>query len=211
MTNVVVVLRSYQFILIPVALGLLLPTLLMPWVVINLLGINGLTPVDLVRGSYELSNASESNPDASETAREQPELVFLDLVSSYNVTGLYLLWISAYLGSIVTMILAAILKKWRARITVVAGALAIAAGLAWFVSIEVLKMNFVEQASLTGGLIGEEFRGNERALIDSIVMIGLGPFLAATAGAIGVLSYLANRYLKKRNDSDFRHQQSQPP
>src|SRR2546428_6434885 len=162
MTNIVS-LRPYQFILLPIALGLLLPTLLMPWVIINFQGVNGLTPLDLMRGSYERSNNDSGSKEGFATAsREHPELVFLDLVSSYKVESAFAFWISTYLASIVAMILSLVFQKLRTKLAVIAGCLAIAAAITWFYSIEELKINFAEQAAMTGGLIGDALTSTSR-------------------------------------------------
>lgn len=194
--------RKYQFILIPIALGFLLPSLLMPWVTINFLGVTGLTPLDLFQGSYKMSSNVTSSEDTAAASREPPELVFLDLVSSYNVAWLYSVWMLAYLGSIIVMIISAMLKQWRVQTALLGGALAIVAATVWLFSIEEMKINFAAQASMTGGLIGGEFKGNERALIDTIVRMGLGPYIAIAAGAAGILSYPIQHYFKKSRDDD---------
>ena len=213
MTNIVS-LRPYQFILLPIALGLLLPTLLMPWVIINFQGVNGLTPLDLMRGSYERSNNDSGSKEGFATAsREHPELVFLDLVSSYKVEGAFAFWISTYLASIVAMILSLVFQRLRTRIAVIAGSLAIAAAITWFYSIEELKINFAEQAAMTGGLIGEEFKGkgNERTLIDTIVRIGFGPYVVMPAGALAILFNSIQHYSKRNNRSDRHLQEKDKP
>jgi len=209
MTNIVS-LRPYQFILLPIALGLMLPTLLMPWVIINLQGVNGLTPLDLVRGSYERNNNDGGNKDDIVTSsREHPELVFLDLVSSYKVQGAFALWISTYLASIMAMILSLVFQRLRTRMAIIAGSLAIAAAMTWLYSIEELKVNFAEQAAITGGLIGEEFKGNERTLIDTIVRIGFGPYVAIPAGTLAILFYPIQRYLKRNNKTGLHLQKDE--
>ena len=211
MTNIVS-LSPYKFILLPIALGLLLPTLLMPWVIINFQGVNGLTPLDLMRGSYgRNNNDSDSKGGIATAIREHPELVFLDLVSSYKVEGAYAFWISTYLASIVAMILSIVFQRLRTRIAVIAGSLAIAAAITWFYSIEELKINFAEQAAMTGGLIGEEFKGNERTLIDTIVRMGFGPYVAMPAGALAILFNSIKHYSKRNNRSDRHLQEKDKP
>ena len=208
----IVSLSPYKFILLPIALGLLFPTLLMPWVIINFQGVNGLTPLDLMRGSYARNNNDSGSKESFATAsREHPELVFLDLVSSYKVEGAYSFWISTYLASIVAMILSIVSQRLRTKMAVIAGSLAIAAAIAWFYSIEELKINFAEQAAITGGLIGEEFKGNERTLIDTIVRMGFGPYVVIPAGALAILFNSIQYYSKKNNRSDPHLQEKDKP
>jgi hypothetical protein len=210
MTNVVGLVREYQFILLPIALGLLLPTLMMPWIIINFQGITGLTPLDLMFGSYEHGSTVSDNKGLPSSSREHNELIFLDLVSPYNIFGIYALWILTYLASMITMILCIVLKKWRSRFAIIAGILAVVASLTWFYTIEALKINFVQQASVTGGLIGEEFRGSERILVDEIVRMGFGPYLALIAGATGIIPYFTKRYVIKRDNSRHVQEKGQP-
>jgi hypothetical protein len=184
----------------------------MPWVIINFQGVNSLTPLDLMRGSYERNNNDIGNKEDFATAsREHPELVFLDLVSSYKVEGAYAFWISTYLASIVAIILSVVFQRLRTKMAVIAGSLAIAAAITWFYSIEELKINFAEQAAMTGGLIGEEFKGNERTLIDTIVRMGFGPYVAMPAGASAILFNSIQHYSKRNNRSDRHLQEKDKP
>ena len=198
MTHMVLGQRSYRFILIPIALGLLLPTLFMPWVIISFQGVSALTPIDLMLGSFEKTESQSAIID-----REHPELLFLDLVSSYKVQGAYFFWLSAYIISIISMVLSLLIPRSRTTTVLIAGSLALAAAIAWFYSIEGLKTNFVNQAAMTGGLIGEEFKGNERYLIDNIVRMGFGPYVVALAGAVG-LFHFGQYYLKRNYQTDSR-------
>jgi hypothetical protein len=172
----------------------------MPWVILNFQGVNGLTPLDLLRGSYERAQRGAT------ADREHPELLFLDLVMSYKVEGVYILWICTYLASIVAMIISLVFQRLRTKIVVIAGSLAMASAIAWFFSIEELKINFAEQAAMTGGLIGGEFKGNERTLIDTIIKIGFGPYIAISAGALGIFFYFSRHY-SKRDDKTGLHLQ----
>jgi hypothetical protein len=52
--------------------------------------------------------------------------------------------------------------------------------------IESIKNTFAEQAALTGGLIGEEFRGNENSLADRILKVGIGPLVIIPAGGLAI-------------------------
>jgi hypothetical protein len=209
MTHLALSFGEYQFIFLPVALGLLLPTLALPWVLINFQGVSSLTPTDLLWGSYELGSNSTEYRDFAAASREHPELVYLDLVTSYNAQGLYAIWMVTYLASMIAIILSLTLRKWRSIIAVIAGILAISAVIAWFYSMEVLKSTFVEQAGMTGGVIGEEFKGNERALIDSILGIGFGPYLVIPAGAMAILFSIVRHY-GKSGDNARLHEKDQP-
>jgi hypothetical protein len=184
-------LDSFHFVLLPIALGLVVPTLLMPWAIINFQGVSGLTPIDLIKGSL-------GNTDNSFT-REHPELVFLNLVSTSKMQAGFVLWAISYLASIIAILLSVGIQRWRTKFSLAAGVLVILSASTWLITIEQIKVSFAEQAALTGGLIGEEFKGSERTLIDTILKVGFGPFVALSAGAPCVLFYVWASYLKSNN------------
>jgi hypothetical protein len=182
---------SYRFILVPIALGLLLPSLIMPWVIFGLFGTSNLSPVDLLPSS---SDAADSGV-TPELVREHPEVIFHDLVKSYNATNLYISSMATYLISIVCMISSMFVNNQRKMIvTLVAGILAITSAVIWFAMIESVKTSFALQAALTGGLIGEEFRGNEKGLADTILKVGIGPYIVSIAGGVGISSYFIQKW-----------------
>jgi hypothetical protein len=64
---------------------------------------------------------------------------------------------------------------------------------------------------MTGGLIGEEFKGNERTLIDTIVRMGFGPYVAMPAGALGILFFSVQQYLKRNKNTSLSLQEKDKP
>ena len=190
MAKVIKTASSYRFLLVPIALGLLLPSLIMPWITFGLFGTSNLSPIDLLPSS---SDAADSGV-TPELVREHPEVIFHDLVKSYNATSLYMLSMATYLISIACMIVSMLMKNQRKMIiTLIAGILAITSAIIWFVMIESVKTNFAQQAALTGGLIGEEFRGNEKGLADTILKLGIGPYIVSIAGGVGISSYFIQK------------------
>jgi hypothetical protein len=187
-------LGSYHFILLPIALGLVTPTMLMPWAIISFQGVNGLTPIDLIKGSLEKSDNAYT--------REHPELIFLNLVSTSKMQSGYLLWAISYFASIPAILLSLVFQRWRAKLAIIAGVLVILSASTWLILIEQMKVSFAEQAAITGGLIGEEFKGNERALIDTILKLGIGPFVALAAAAPCILFYAWSKYLKPNSKTN---------
>lgn len=177
---------SYRFLLVPIALGLLLPSLIMPWVIFGLFGTSNLSPIDILPSSSDAADSGVT-PDL---VREHPEVIFHDLVKSYNATNLYISSMATYLISIAGIIVSMFMNNQRKMIvTLVAGILAITSAIIWFVMIESIKTNFAQQAALTGGLIGEEFRGNEMGLADTILRLGIGPYIVSIAGGVVICSY----------------------
>ena len=187
---------SYRFLLVPMALGLLLPSLIMPWVTFALFGTSNLSPVDLLPSS---SDAADSGV-TPELVREHPEVIFHDLVKSYNATNLYISSMATYLISIACMIVSMFMNnQLKMIITLVTGILAITSAVIWFVMIDSVKSNFAQQAALTGGLIGEEFRGNEKGLADTMLKVGIGPYIVSIAGVVGISScFIQKRSAAKR-------------
>ena len=176
---------SYNFILLPIVLGLLLPSLIMPWVTLSLFGTSNLSPIEL------LSSGSDdpSGGITPDIIREHPEIIFHDLVKSYKVTTPYVISLASFLASIVGTGIAIAMKnkhKHRWIVALIAGVLAITSTVVWFMMIESIKNTFAEQAALTGGLIGEEFRGNENSLADRILKVGIGPLVIIPAGGLAI-------------------------
>lgn len=192
MAEVPTITSSYQFLLLPIALGLLLPSLIMPWVTLDLFGTYNLSPTDLLFSSSDVADAGIS-PDL---IREYPEIIFHDLVRSYKATSSYIISMATFLAGIVGIILSIATKnQQRMLVALIAGALAITSAIAWFLLIDSIKNNFAQQAALTGGLIGEEFKGNEKGLADRILRVGIGPFVIIPAGGAGISYYFIQRRL----------------
>lgn len=192
MARVSAMATSYNFILLPIALGLLLPSLIMPWVTLGLFGTSNLSPIDLL-SSWPDDQSGDITPD---TIREHPEIIFHDLVKSYKVTAPYIISMAFYLASIVGAVIAIVMKnkhEHRWIVALIAGVLAITSAAVWFMMIESIKNTFAEQAALTGGLIGEEFRGNENSLADRILKVGIGPLVIIPAGGLAIGYYFFQR------------------
>jgi hypothetical protein len=183
MARVSTLASSYNFILLPIALGLLFPSLIMPWVTFGLFGTSNISPLDLL-SSWSDGPSGGITPDI---IREHPEIIFHDLVKSYKVTAPYVISMACYLASIVGIVIAITMKNKHKRVVaLIAGVLAITSAAVWFVMIESMKNSFAQQAALTGGLIGEEFRGNENSLADRILKVGIGPLLLIPAGGLAI-------------------------
>jgi len=179
-------LMDYRFIFVPAALGVLLPALFLPWVVINFLGLTPFSAFDIVRSTLW--------QDDSESSDQKSRFDLQDLISSYRDTSTTVVAsIVLYIASIIGMAVAIPFRRHRSTIALSAGILAIASSLLWFYSIETLKSNFAQQAAMTGGIIGEEFKGHERSLADIIVGLGLGPYVALAGGVIGTLTFISHK------------------
>lgn len=182
------ILRGYQFLPVPLALGLILPAAAIPWIGINFMGNHQFSPIDIVTLLY--SKVSSTTPG------EEPDI--LNLLSSYD--GSYYLAVFsliAYVSSIATLVVAAAWRSWCSWIALTAGILAIASAACWVLAVDSLKESFSAQAALTGGIIGEEFKGHEQTLADSLIRPGIGQYFVACAGAVAVLTLAAEKSSQK--------------
>jgi len=93
-----------------------------------------------------------------------------------------------YLSSISMMILSIVFN--RSKILLIAGILAMSSGILWVYTIESFKTDFVQTAVSAGGIIGEEWKGQERSIINSIIIMGSGHYISILAGTLAILAYL---------------------
>lgn len=170
-------LAGYRYLLVPVALGLLVPTLAVPWMSINLLGSRSYTPPEIMAALVQPAAAKEEG-------RAGIDLSMLHergTVLSASVASMAL-----YSAAIAAMMAAIPYRARRQQLALAAGILAIAAGSLWMYAIEALKSGFAAAAQMTGGIIGEEFRGREGELASLFIVTGAGPYFALGAGAVAV-------------------------
>lgn len=186
------VLMNYRFIFVPAALGFLLPALFLPWIVINFLGLTPFSPFDIISSTFWKDDSTPSD--------QKSRFDLQDFISSYQDTSTAVVAsMVLYFVSGIGMAAAIPLRHHRSTIAFSAGILAIASSLLWFYSIDSLKNNFAQQAAITGGIIGGEFKGHERSLADVIIGLGLGPYVALAGGAIGTLTFIGHKATIVRN------------
>lgn len=179
-------LRSYVFLLVPISLGILLPSIFISWIAVNFMGYHQFSPIDMVTELYG-QNESPGSFDIR------------NLLLSYNDTYYYTVAsFSLYFASLVGLIVSVAWKKHRANVALVAGIIAISAAGLWMYSVESLKENFSRQAASTGGIIGEEFRGHESTLADILIRLGTGQYFVAAGGIVAVVNYFVERKLVQR-------------
>ena len=185
---------EYRFILLPLALGLLLPSMVVPWLIVDFLGHHPYSPLDII-GELVQRNLSNNNT----TPPSQNQFLLLDLTSTYTGTSSAFVFSTVlYLISIPAIIAAMVWKKHRAKIALAAGIIAITAGLAWVYSVQSFKTHFAQEASSTGGLIGQEWKGKESAIIDGIIIMGSGHFFVITAGILAIFAYVVEKVYRKQ-------------
>lgn len=185
---------EYNFILLPLALGLLLPSIAIPWLVVDFLGHHPYSPLDIV-GELVQHNSANNNTNPP----NQNQFLLLDLTSTYaGTSSAFVFSTVVYLVSIPVIIASIVWKEHRAKIALAAGIIAITAGLAWVYSVQSFKTHFAQEASSTGGLIGQEWKGKESAIIDGIIIMGSGHFFVIIAGILAIFAYVVEKVYRKQ-------------
>jgi hypothetical protein len=201
--------------LLTAALGLLLISLTLPWLTINLFGQRSYSAFDniqiLTDSQKEERNAGDTSFDNN---KPQNDLVIADLTTVYpdsssafilSILILYPISIAVMVGAIV---FSAIGKKGgskrklvlSSKVGLVAGILAIITAVLWIYSVQSFKVQFSRDADLSGGIVGEEWKGNANVIIDRLIMIGLGQYLVIASGVIAIFShFIGNTYHKHEN------------
>ncbi|MGI0039998.1 MAG: hypothetical protein ACREAO_09285, partial [Nitrososphaera sp.] len=145
-------LGSYKYLVVPISIGLLLPAFAVPWVAINFLGYRAYAPLDIMAGFAQTPDAAGRQIDISLLRQNGPTV-------AASVASM-----SLFVAAIALLLAAVPLKRRRTYLTLAAGILAISSGALWIYAIESLKDSIARAAAITGGIIGEEFRGRESDL-----------------------------------------------
>ena len=207
---------KYQIMLLTAALGLLLISLTLPWLTINLFGQRSYSAFDNMQ---ILTNSQKEERNAGDTSfnnnKPQNDLVIADLTTVYpdSSSAFILSMLILYPTSITVMVgaivFSAIGKKegskrklvlLSSRVGLVAGILAIITAVLWIYSVQSFKVQFSRDADLSGGIIGEEWKGNANVIIDRLIMIGVGQYLVIASGVIAIFShFIGNTYHEYEN------------
>lgn len=198
---------NYAFILLTVAIGLLLLSLLLPWIITNIFGQRAYTLLDVT--TILLNNQiTEENTPANNSSKIRMDPVLADLSSNVYLNSSLALFFSMILYPISIIILIASIvvagfdkiKKGRfkifggwPKITLIAGILVVLASVSWIYSLQSFKTQFSEHAELAGGIIGEEWKGNASVVIDRMIVMGFGPFVGIVSGIIGIFTYFVEK------------------
>jgi hypothetical protein len=191
---------EYWFILVPISLGILVPTLFIPWLSIDLLGHHTYSPLNILAEMIYLND---------KTFSQTQNFNLLNITYTYyNSYYAIIFSITIYLGSISLLAISLLLQKKYHRIlllklVLVGGIFALAAGVSWMYAIETFKNRFAQEAALTGGLIGEEWKGKESIIINRIIVTGPIPYFVIGAGIIAISSYIFEEKSGKKQESDL--------
>ena len=207
--------------LLTASLGLLLISLILPWLTINFFGQRSYSAFDNMQILTNTQKEEELNAGGTSFNNNKPQndLVIADLTTVYpdsssafilSMLILYPISIAVMVGAIV---FSAIGKKGgsrrkfvllSSRVGLVAGVLAIIAAVLWIYSVQSFKVQFSRDADLSGGLIGEEWKGNANVIIDRLIMMGLGQYLVIASGVIAIFShFIGNTYHKYENHHPY--------
>jgi len=169
--------NSHQILLI-LALGFLIPSLIIPWVDIDFIGeSHSYTPLKISK-SILINDKSDSVFDLVKIIRPY-KLSSILLISSMTL----------YFGSLLVLIDSTINGKKQNKIYLILGLLLILSVIFYALSIEIYKSEFSNVANKTGGIIGEEFKGKENLIINNIIKEGYGYKLTIIGSVFLILSY----------------------
>lgn len=171
-----------EVILPSLALGLILLSLVVPWLVVSALGQQvTIAPSDVIRAA--INNKPNQIPQNSQT----PDLSIMSsrYSNSRIAFGLSALFLPI---SLATFAIALGIKNHRVWLASTAGMFAIVSGTAWIFGIETMKSSLMAESS-QGGIFGT-------ALISELISginSGSGVYLAIVAGVIGILTVPISR------------------
>ena len=210
-------LLNYQIVLLTAALGLSLISLTLPWLTINLFGQRSYSAFDNMQILTD-SQKEEEEGNAGDTSfdnnKPQNDSVIADLTAVYPnsssafIISILILYPISIAGMVGAIVFSAIGKKGgskrklvlSSRLGLAAGILAIITAVLWIYSIQSFKDQFSRDADLSGGIIGEEWKGNANVIIDRLIMVGVGQYLVIASGVIAIFSHIiGNTYHKHEN------------
>lgn len=214
-------LLNYQIVLLTAALGLSLISLTLPWLTINLFGQRSYSAFDNMQILTD-SQKEEEEGNAGDTSfdnnKPQNDSVIADLTAVYPnsssafIISILILYPISIAGMVGAIVFSAIGKKGgnkarsvlSSRLGLVAGILAIITAVLWIYSIQSFKDQFSRDADLSGGIIGEEWKGNANVIIDRLIMVGVGQYLVIASGVIAIFShFIGNTYYKYENHHPY--------
>jgi hypothetical protein len=170
---------DYKQLFFILALGFLIPSLIIPWASSDFIGeSHSYTPLKITKGLLV--------EDKSNSVFNLVKLIKPYKMSYYAMILSMTLYFSSFY-----LLYRAHDKKSDKLLIFAAVFILLSVGLYTF-SIENYKSGFSSIANQTGGIIGEEFRGDERSVINNIIKYGDGHKIALIAGIFSLLSYLRN-------------------
>ncbi len=198
---------NYAFLLLAVAIGLLLLSLIIPWLVTNIFGQRVYTLPNFITSLLNYQKTEENTITSNNSSKLRADPILTDLSNVYTNSSFALFFsMIAYPISIIILIGSTIvaglgkIKKGKSikfdrwsKITLIAGILVVVASVSWIYSIQSFKTQFSEHAEIAGGIIGEEWKGNASVIIDRMIVMGFGPFVGIISGIISIFGYFVEK------------------
>ena len=177
---------KYKFIILPVVIGLFLSSFLVPWVTINLFGYHPFSPLNIIEELF-------TQPKSSSTTSSN-QISLTEITASYKVayTGI-IISIILFIISVLAAISAIVSKSHRSILLLLVAIISISSSLLWLYSIQTFKASFAHQAAVTGGIIGEEWKGSENTLVNRIIRLGVGQYFILIAGIVALGSWVLEK------------------
>jgi hypothetical protein len=168
---------EFKFVILPVVVGLLIPSIAVPWTIINLFGYHSFSPFNVLD---EILGQTKS----------KQQMYLVDLTNPFKdaYTGIIISTI-LFIISIPSVIAAIVRRKNRPIFTLVVGILCISSGLIWLYSIDSFRSNFAKIAASTGGLIAGEWKGAESVIANRIIILGMGQYFVISAGILSMIAW----------------------
>jgi hypothetical protein len=181
---------EFRFLLLPISLGLLLPSLLLPWLAVDFLGHHMYVPVNVLG---EIMNQNNNNNNA--ITKQDDSFGLLDITSTYHDSWFAIVFsMVIYPASIILIVAAVLYRNYQSKLALAGGILAIISVILWIYAIDSFKSHFAREAASTGGLISGEWKGKENLLINRIIITGSGYYYVIIAGTIAISVYIIENF-----------------
>lgn len=172
---------------------MLLISLDLPGLVVNLFGQRIYSAFDNIMFLANLQGENGLGSTRDDAALSDLRSVYPDSSSAFilSIMVLYPISIAIAIAAVIFTALGGKYVKKRSMpsaIALGAGIFAIVAGVTWIYSIESFKAQFSRDAELSGGIIGEEWKGNANLFVDRLIVMGVGHYVVIAAGVIAVFS-----------------------
>jgi hypothetical protein len=183
MTDKLRIIMEIELVLSVSALGLLLISLTLPWLVINFLGQFSFTPLDVIR--LMMNNREEQ-------FTETP-----DLQDNFTATP-FLATVVFYPLSMIIVATSLFIRDYRRPLALLGGVAAVIAAVFWFYGIESLKSEMIAAAGSSNEF--GEFMGTALA---SVINTGMGVYVVIAGGVVAMMTYGVKSRPDRISNSDM--------
>ena len=164
---------KYFRLVAAIGLGILVFTILMPWITVTFLGQFNISLLNL----YNVVFNSFFSPSPSITPSSPQSIISESMIGILGILITILVYpISLILGVV------SLAKK---KVTLFAGVAGIISGVSWIVGVESLKTEVTQEASQSAGGLG----GLIAQAASSMVTVGYGTYIAILGGVVILVAY----------------------